>query len=533
MTRADGGREFVRRNGLLTSWMAVALLVRIAFWIVTDRVWEDALITIAHARNAVAGHGLTHHPGEGLVHGFTSALSVLIPLAGEQVADGWGITALRVASLAAAAVSILYGYLISQRLGLGAWATSFVLAVLALNQNHIFYGMAGMETEVAVAVLLGGIFHVLSRHFLRSGVLAGIAVLARPDLLLWAMPVVLWALLAGRRPLLRAASGFVAAVAPWVVFTTLYYGSPIPHTIPAKAAMWSPLPAVVASPSALIEVAGGRVTTGVVNLVRAFTPFYEDGFVVAAPVPLSVVLAVGAVVLVLALWGGWLSRRVGSWWPVLAYAVLFIVYRAALLPTGYFDWYLPPFTAVAALLVGVSVQRIATRTPSAGRVLAVALVVAGAIHLPFSMGIESRIQREIEDDIRVPVGLYLGDVVAADEAFVSESAGYFGYYSEATIWDHPGLTSPTAYAAVSSLPPEDRRIEGLVDTLHPAWAVFRPPEWARFELDFPDSARCYRAARSFGIPGRDRVEWGGLEKVSLDWSFTVYRWDETCGPPAS
>src|SRR4051794_4994836 len=56
--------------------IAGAVAVRIFFWAYTQRRYEDALITLTHAVNAVDGLGLTHHPGEGRVHGFTSAVSV-------------------------------------------------------------------------------------------------------------------------------------------------------------------------------------------------------------------------------------------------------------------------------------------------------------------------------------------------------------------------------------------------------------------------------------------------------------------------
>ena len=81
--------------------------VRLAFWAYTGRVWEDALITIAHARNAVAGLGLTHHAGEPPTHGFTSALSVLIPLVGEAISRDGGLFVIRLASLIAVVVAIV------------------------------------------------------------------------------------------------------------------------------------------------------------------------------------------------------------------------------------------------------------------------------------------------------------------------------------------------------------------------------------------------------------------------------------------
>lgn len=59
--------------------LIASVAIRVFFWIYTQRIWEDTLITVRHAENAAAGLGLTHHTGHGqLVHGFTSAISVLI-----------------------------------------------------------------------------------------------------------------------------------------------------------------------------------------------------------------------------------------------------------------------------------------------------------------------------------------------------------------------------------------------------------------------------------------------------------------------
>ena len=52
-----------RLDRRLLAFIGLAVLARVAFWLITDRVWEDALITVTHARNVVAGIGLTHHPG--------------------------------------------------------------------------------------------------------------------------------------------------------------------------------------------------------------------------------------------------------------------------------------------------------------------------------------------------------------------------------------------------------------------------------------------------------------------------------------
>ena len=97
----------VRRIGWILAIAAV--LVRIVFWRHTGRVWEDSLITILHAENALQGLGLTHYkPDEPPIHGFTSPLGVLIPLAGEWLHAGSALDAIRIVSLVAAFFAVLF-----------------------------------------------------------------------------------------------------------------------------------------------------------------------------------------------------------------------------------------------------------------------------------------------------------------------------------------------------------------------------------------------------------------------------------------
>src|SRR6266550_1150048 len=264
-----------RSDTMLGGFVTAAVLARRLFWLTSNRMFEDGLTTITHSRNVPLGLGLVHHAGEGNVHGFTSALGVLIPLAGELIHQGSGMFAMRIASLVAVGIALVYARLICRDLSLGKFPTGFVLAYLAFDQNMIFYGMSGMETQVAVAVT----------HRRRAFATAGIA---------------------------------SAIVAPWLIFTTAYYGSPVPNTVLAKSAV-SPIPALLS---------GGSPLTGLVLMLIA--------------VVMADLLAIGLLA----------SRQVTGWWPVLAFLGLFFAYRVYFIPTiKYYDWYLPPFLALVVLLV--------------------------------------------------------------------------------------------------------------------------------------------------------------------------------------
>src|SRR5438094_798456 len=235
---------------MLRGFIAAAVAARLVFWTTTNRMFEDGLTTITHARNVPLGLGLVHHAGEGNVHGFTSALGVLIPLVGELISQGSGIAAMRIASLIAVCVALAYARLTCRNLGLSAFPTAFVLAYLAFDQNMIFYGMAGMETQVAVAVILAGVYHVRRNDIVASGIWLGLAPLARPEFVLWVAPALAYLAVTHLRRAFAPAGIASAIVAPWLIFTTAYYGSPVPNTVLAKSAV-SPIPALLSGGSPL------------------------------------------------------------------------------------------------------------------------------------------------------------------------------------------------------------------------------------------------------------------------------------------
>src|SRR4051794_23906490 len=273
------------RHWPLTAGLLLAETSRIAFWAVTGRRYEDALITLTHAENAARGLGFVHHPQEGPVQGFTSALSALIPLAGEVVHHGAGMATIQTVSLFAAAATMVYAYLIARRLGLAAWPTFFLLAYLALDYNQIIFAMGGMETQIAVAVLLAGAFHVMRRDTVPAGILLGLAVLARPDFILWVGCALAWLYLSDRSRRAQANRIVLFAavvVVPWIVFTSLYYGSPVPHTLVAKSTSFALLPSIGDGPGAWITYFGQSLARHDQEWTN-FAPFLDYHFDQTAP----------------------------------------------------------------------------------------------------------------------------------------------------------------------------------------------------------------------------------------------------------
>jgi hypothetical protein len=169
---------------LFVAFVLAALAVRLAFWFYTGRIWNDGLMALTAARNAWEGFGLTHHASEPRVYCFTSPLSEMVILAGEAV--GQGLLALRIASLVATIPTLYYAYRICLLFGFGIPALGLVLAYLTFDQLQIFYGMAGMETQIATALAVANAYYFLSSQWRKLGVALGLGLLCRPEFAFWA-----------------------------------------------------------------------------------------------------------------------------------------------------------------------------------------------------------------------------------------------------------------------------------------------------------------------------------------------------------
>jgi hypothetical protein len=514
--------NLLAHHPILWCAIAVGVFARLVFWLYTGRVWEDSLITITHAQSAVAGIGLTHHYGEGLVHGFTSALSVLVPLVGEVIWPDSGLFVLRCVSLLATIATIYYAYRITEKLNLNPWASSFALFYLALSQYQIFYGMAGMETQMAVAILLAGTYAIMVKRVWQVGICLGLGLLVRPDFVLWIGPALAYLLWKSPKAALRAAIATTAVAAPWFLFATLYYGSPIPHTVRVKSLVWSnpppPLTALQTEWPGWLEFQATKVHPGA---WKHLAPFIDGHFVLDTPVPLTVLGVIATVLVSLAILGLWTTRKAPGWLVAIAYVVAFVLYYFAFIANDYFSWYVVPFMALVVILAAAGLHRLRRLSVVGANALAILLIVAYGMHIPFSFPVQAQIQT-IENRVRKPMSEYLAQAIPDGESVISESAGYVGYYSRAKLFDYPGLTSPTSVKALKQLPREQRRLQWMIGKLQSEWLVLRPREYEMLKILLPEVAIRYRIDKTFAT---DIREIAGGQPLPSHWGLSVVNED--------
>jgi hypothetical protein len=506
-----------RSHWLAIVFGALALAVRIAFWAYTGRVWDDTYITLEAVRNVWLGHGLTYQMSQPHVASFTSPLSVLIPLLPEAIHQG--LLAMRLSSLAASLAAVIYAHRLFVCLGVSKVAEGFALAFIALDHSQVFFGMSGMETQVAVAIILASAYYVYVRSWRAMGITCGLALLARPDFVLWVIPVGVAVLVWDRRAFFRVVGYSALLYGPWVLFTTIYYGSPIPHTIAAKSLYPK-------GSGSLLQ----RIELYLPAWRKVLAPFQNFVFTLHTPVPKWILGLTSLLFLVFILAGcAAAGSRFRGLLPVVAYVWLFFAYRTYENIHPYSMWYLPPATALGAILAAVGIDSIREAIPRiTARITAAAVCAMAAlfaITVPWMMPLDRTAQVAIDEAVRAKIGIYLNRVMGPRDSVALEPLGYIGWQAINKIYyDYPGLSSDIVTRVLARLPVRQRTLAGLVNALHPTYAVLRPKEMYELRTDFPATARQYRVVRVFAAAPGLNFDFYGLSYFTVDGKFSVVKY---------
>jgi len=500
------------RFGLALALAAVVL--RFFFWAYTGRTWEDALITVLHSENLVRGLGLTHYLGRGEhpLHGFTSPLSVLVPLMGDLVKVGFGLSFIKLVSALAGGLTVLCAMAIAvhPKIKLPAPLAIMVMGYLAVEHHQVLWGMAGMETQMTTLVLLASFYFAVAERTVPLGVSLGFCMLARPDFAFWTVIVGLYVLVFHPRKLPAVTAIALAVYLPWIIFTTLYYGSPLPNTIVAKGLgypRWTTWPQFDRTPSSVFRMVWAAVT-GSYRYNAVFQPlgpsfaghgtnyravFNDHGLICNIMI---VMAAAGAASII--------RRRQWAYLPVLLFVAVYAVYYIFFV-TFMFSWYLTPFVAAAIFLSARGLQAVSSvirppgmRTAALGLFATVYLALF-IFFLPKTVGTERLIQQQVENPVRKQVGLFLNHVMGPEETVGSESLGYVGYYSRRIVYDWPGLCSRKVVEFSRTHPPEQRSLLEMLKFCRPDFLVLRYVEYQNSgALHWIDDD--YRIIRSFEVP---------------------------------
>ena len=505
--------KFSREHPLFFWFAALGILLRVIFWAYTGRIWEDALITLTPALNLWDGFGLTHHPSEPRVHSFTSPISVIIPIIGE--AFNSGLLALRLSSLVGSVLSIWFAYQIGRHLKFNTWAHVLVLGYLSVDQLQIFFGMAGMETQVATAILLGGAYFLLTENWRMLGLICGLCFLTRPEFVFFVGWVILYTMLFQRNAFYIVLK-FAALVAlPWLAFSTLYYGSPIPNTIHAKT--WG-------GRIGLFSAGSDQILSYLGSWWAHVAPFKEWSSVYKSPLPDFVLKGIVYTISALFAVGVASSIKKKDYkFIVLVLTVLsFFAYRTLSTINPYFMWYLPPFLALFFVIAASGISAISSSYRAPAAVFSILIVVFYGMHYPTTLSFEKMVQNDIDNAVRSEVGRRLNTLMNESDTVFLEPLGYIGIEIRGkTTYDFPGLSSPKVIATIRDLP--QVRMGGVVERLKPTFIVFRAEEIAELNSYFPMVASQYKIIDH--IKAQEEVRWdrGYYARYPWDTEFFILK----------
>lgn len=243
---------FRREKGLQLFFLILLIGAGLLARLLPDaRTVDDAFITFRYSRNLIEGHGFVYNIGERLLGTTTPLYALLMAGLGGLLGEDYPHYALAVNALAGAAeVALLFliAHRLTRQTALAAWLAS----AWAVAPFSVTFAIGGMETSLHNALMLAAWYAYLRDHPRWLGAACALGVLTRPDALLWALPLLahqLWERLRGMDG--RATAGLslrnlpygtwgggLALFLPWLVFAALYYGSPLPHTVATKAAVY-------------------------------------------------------------------------------------------------------------------------------------------------------------------------------------------------------------------------------------------------------------------------------------------------------
>ncbi|MCC7359368.1 MAG: hypothetical protein IT317_07820 [Anaerolineales bacterium] len=449
LTRADYNAPMLltgRLRRLAPEWpvLAVAALAIGARLLPTPRTIDDAFITFRYARNLVAGAGFVYNLGERVLGTTTPLYTLLLAaLAGLSGSENYPWLALLVNSLADALTCGLLAAL-GRRLT-GRRAVGLAAALLwAVAPMSVTFAIGGMETSVCILGLTATAWAYLTGRPRWTAAAAALTLLTRPDAALLIAPLLLdWVARSLRaRAIPWAAVGLFAGVlAPWVIFAVLYFGSPWPHSLAAKALAYRLQP-----------------TEAAVRLLQHYgTPFFEDALCGPRWPLVGVTLY-----LALSIIGGLaMIRREPRAWLVALYPWLYGVVFAAANPL-IFRWYLAPplpfyyLTILAGLNALAHDLARALRLPAGAAragwglpaLAACALLLNGWTLRP-DHGPQSPAPKMAWHQLELyytRLGQELARRVTPRTVIAAGDVGALGYYSNARILDTVGLMSPEATA---------------------------------------------------------------------------------------
>ncbi len=414
---------------------------------------DDSYIYFQYARNLAQGFGPSFNAGEPS-YGFTSPLWLLILTAGGAAGADIPLTA-KVLDLLFASLSVVLLFFVALELTRDVAVAFCAALAFSVNAWLLRWAGSGLETSLAVFLLLAFFRYLLRNEYAVSSGLLGLLALVRPEATLL-LPLLLADLRVNAinashalREGTRAVSIWLVIVLPWAVYAYAQFGTVIPATFAAKhGALFDP--AEMAGTAAdVAKTLGSADGATIACLLGSFLIFVMRHRKRAGGTRDGVARGAGSA-------GGdggaqgdggnlpfyhFRQGFVGLTWTLLL-PLAYIVF--AVNPVSRYLLLVTPVALVMAFFYLHELLRERSQAIRYGAVLALSAAVMiqnqavttryVSPHLAaFTVGIESCL---------IPIGMWLKKETPPGTVVMTGDVGALGYFSERTICDYNGIVSP-------------------------------------------------------------------------------------------
>ena len=418
--------------GLLISFISV-LLIQI---LVEFQPFDDAFITYRYARNLSNGLGFVYNQGEKVLGTTTPLFTLLLAAIGYLTHPSYIPLASYALSIIADTISVWLIFCLADSFFKSKWIALLSSVVFLLQPFRLIVASGGMETSLFITSLLLTYYsYLVQKRSLFTAIWAGLAVLIRPDAVLALLPVFGDWLFKDWRSCLKAGVLTLLVISPWLIWSTAYFGLPLPHSLLAKSITYKNSPGHAAF---FLLTFLGTGTQGPYSSPWILLPILLFG------VP---VLTLGLIVL---------AKQKSSGWILGAYPALYTLVMALINPSMIFSWYFLPLIPGMVVLTmgliwfGANLER-KTRLLLLS-VLSLFLILVPGILLhqsPSSLVSRAREASFWEACEQIVDHKLIGKTVLAPDI------GVIGWcLEEVRILDPIGLVSPESLPYAEDLPPD-------------------------------------------------------------------------------
>ena len=424
----------------------------ILFYVTTalhfDYTPDDTYIYLNYAKRLAAGEGFSFNSGEPS-SGVTGPLWVLLIAGGAAGGlDPYVVAKTLDLLLASLSIFLVYG------LAYGVLRDrifAFIAACLvAFDSWMLRWAGSGMETSLGVLLTLLVFWYVYRAEYVLASLASGLLTLVRPEGgLLFALVLLDYAFLkrdpvAIRRMTVRSILVYAIVLAPWLIYTTVTFGTPLPNTFGAKSvypySLESTMFVAASEARIVLSTQGAAVTLLILGLVASlrripwkavrlevFPLFWALAlmlFYVAANVQVvsRYLLLASPLIAIFGIWG---VKKIQEFWKL--------------------EW-----RWTSALLAAVFVITLSQNA-----------VVYGSAVLPHMRGFTNGM-----NDCLKPMAYWLKENSSPDATVLTPDIGLIGYISERRLFDTAGLVSPEMKKAFFGVSYEqgmmERRYESVV-----------------------------------------------------------------------